>query len=93
MSKKYQIPPPNLTPDYVRVDTKEDYIYLKNDTMVRCGIRGYTLTGTPYYGYEMRSQYLLKNSYACIRMTRKRTIPTDKKINVWYSKQSKEKEN
>lgn len=69
---------------YVRIDTKDKYIYFENDTFI-CE-RYYPMRGKPYQQNIYRSQYTLKECYKCIRMTKKREIPNDKKVNVWYKK-------
>lgn len=77
--------------DYVRLDTEHEYIYFENDRKVTCYYRY-------YYGNfirsreEWRSSECLKTCYKCIRMTRKRNIPIDKKTGVWYRKPGKKEE-
>jgi len=66
--------------DYVRIDTEDSYIYFENDT--DCG-RSFQQGEERRY----RSKYTLNTSWHCIRMTRKRNIPKDKKCNKWYRKE------
>lgn len=72
--------------DYVRLDTKDAYIYFENDTYCgKCPIS----EELKQEEYNYRSKYTLNTSWHCIRMTRKRNIPKDKKCNRWYQKESK----
>lgn len=73
--------------DYVRIDTEDSYIYFENDT--DCG--NFLISEELQRGEERRyrSKYTLNTSWRCIRMTRKRNIPKDKKCNKWYQKEKR----
>ena len=65
--------------DYVRIDERDSYIYLENDTLAKaCNMR------TPQY----RAHELLnaRPMWGYIRFKRLSNLPIDKKVNVWYNK-------
>ena len=63
---------------YVRVDQVDRYIYFLNDTFLSSGM-------------VFRSKYLLRSEgrFPCIRMKQLSKLPIDKKVNVWYNKNTK----
>lgn len=73
---------------YVRIDTETQYIYFENDTLSVFNAYD-SKTRKVIQIKEMRSQYTLRTHYPCIRMTKKRNIPLDKKCKVWYTKSRK----
>ena len=65
--------------DYVRVDERDGYIYLENNTLAKaCDMR------TPQYrAYELLTA---KPMWNYIRIKRLSKLPLDKQVNVWYNK-------
>lgn len=71
--------------DYVRIDTPTKFMYIGNDVLkvYRCYYYTCTFTSTYFSKWEIvRKQF--PRSY---RATKKRTIPIDKKVGIWYTKE------
>jgi hypothetical protein len=66
--------------DYCRVDYKEGYEYLKNDTPI------YHQTDSNKQYIEYRNHSLMKNCYDYKRIKRLKELPKGKRINFFYEK-------